>query len=204
MGKGKSRESVTTRSSPRCWKRRDLLKLPIPICALAAVGGAANIFAAAASPQDEKAKGEKRLCTYCGLYCGRCDIYAGILSDHAGELQRLMKFYGLDAKAFGENAESFANFEKVLDKVKKRLTSVPPCSEGCNLYPGCEIRPCAQGRGVETCAFCSEFPCAKISAFMEKFGTGEALRRQKEIGLQAWADEQAALVAAKGTFASKS
>ncbi len=201
MGSVKSRGSAEPDSGPRKWKRRDLLKLPIPMCALAALAGSPTP-AGAASTQDKKAKGEKRLCTYCGFYCGMCDVYQGIVSDHAEQLQRLMKFYGLKAETFEVDADSYSDFETVLSSVVEKLDDIPPCSEGCSLYAGCEIRPCARERGVETCAFCDDFPCAKVKAFDEKFKNLVVLRRQKEIGLQAWADEQAALVAAGKTFSS--
>ena len=187
----------------RCWNRRDLLKLPIPICALAAAGGAASV-SAAATKRDEKAEGEKRLCTYCGLYCGLCELFLGVVSEHAGELQRMIKFFGLNAEILNEDAETYGAFARVLEALKLRVTGVQPCGEGCDLYPVCKIRPCAKERGVETCAFCDDFPCSIISPVMEKFGTTEALHRQKELGLQAWADEQAALAAAGRTYAGKS
>ena len=37
----------------------------------------------------------------------------------------------------------------------------------------CEVRRCGYQKGVENCAHCGEFPCAKVTGFWESMGTTE-------------------------------
>ncbi len=59
--------------------------------------------------------------------------------------------------------------------------------------PDCAIRNCAKDRGVTACGFCSEYPCAKLKTL---FKSGPTLLfdgyRIKEIGMDAWIEEQEA------------
>ncbi len=182
-----------------CMMRRDLLKLPIPVCAMAVLG--TTRLRGSTQQDEQEVRGETRLCTYCGIYCGLCDMYQGTAGKHGEELTRLLGYYGLEAERFTEDAEAYNSFQQVLQLVTERLSNVSPCKEGCDLFPNCEIRPCAEEKEVDTCGFCDEFPCDKIEAFSAQYQTIPNLERQKEIGLQAWADEMAALVEAGGSFA---
>ena len=60
------------------------------------------------------------------------------------------------------------------------------CKEGSG-DPGCSIRVCAKDKGVDMCAFCTDYPCEKIAAFFER---NPALVRDNAIllekGWDAW------------------
>ena len=41
------------------------------------------------------------------------------------------------------------------------------CKDGSG-DPGCSIRRCAKDKGVDMCALCEDYPCAKIEVFFER------------------------------------
>ena len=59
----------------------------------------------------------------------------------------------------------------------------------------CEIRPCAEKKGVKSCAECDEFPCEKVKAFhAKKMGAKAAANCEeiKKIGYDKWLAKQSA------------
>ena len=125
--------------------------------------------------------------SYCGLYCGACDIVAA----YKRELET-----GVPAR-----------WE---DLPAPMRDNIPPASlicRGCkteSLYEGCRgcgIRACAAEKEVEACNFCSEYPCQlvkeRIQAVERMKGVlphcavmFENLDSLKENGLAHWLEEQ--------------
>jgi len=106
--------------------------------------------------------------TYCGLYCGAC--------------------CSLVCKEKLDGVESAVEMHTEPGE--------EPCN-GCDPgeHNGCEFAVCNREHGSQTCAFCPEFPCAKI----EKFSVDEwehhkcVLKnhaRMREIGVDKWLEEQ--------------
>ena len=179
--------------------RRDLLKT-IPLCALL-------IAAKPGEPQDKKLKpsvsiqGDTKLCTYCGIYCGACDVYNNNVADSARTLMRILDSYGYTFSGVPEIGESYPDFKKVLAYIAERFEPGVTCKCGCeNGLPDCPIRACAQSRGIETCAFCVDFPCNKLRVLEEPYGIIAELTKQKELGLQAWANKMQIRVDAGWTY----
>jgi hypothetical protein len=116
----------------------------------------------------------------CGLNCAVCDIH------QAGHGNKEIR-------------------KEIIEWFKKeRNETVDPehirC-EGCrgsldaHWSPDCNMMLCARKKGVEYCFQCVEFPCT----FLEKFSsdgishhkrTVENLKKMKEIGIEAWIEEQ--------------
>ena len=69
------------------------------------------------------------------------------------------------------------------------------CPTEENWSPGCEFRPCAEGRGHDYCFECAEFPCQKLQDFAadgyehHRLAV-ENLKRMRDVGLEAWIAEQ--------------
>ena len=105
---------------------------------------------------------------YCGLYCPGCGAY--------------------QATATGAGVEY-------------KPGSFTTC-RGCNSAEvsiwcsDCEIKNCARKRGLRYCLECEEFPCEKARGFMDDpeypyhKDVPELMTRLREVGLEAWADEQ--------------
>jgi len=110
---------------------------------------------------------------YCGLYCGACS--------------------------------SIMAYEKSKGDLNVSLETDDdsPCT-GCRSAEqcDCEFAVCNIAHESESCGFCPEFPCAKIIEFNNTewphhYVVLENLARMKEIGLDAWLEEQKKLWSCK-------
>ncbi len=97
---------------------------------------------------------------YCGLDCATCDAFK---ATQAGDLEQKIQI-----------AERWAK------DLKMEFTSDDITCDGCKsdrisawCQRVCEIRPCAAGREVDTCAHCNEYLCEKLDGFL----TGEPVAR---------------------------
>ena len=122
---------------------------------------------------------QKNLIACCGLYCGACPIYdTGKRGDlkHLGQIARAMADY------LGRAVEvSDLACEGCLSEVV-----AAHCRD-------CALRACALGKGLACCAECPDFPCQRIMDFSRDGIHSEVLdniQRQREIGIDAWIEEQ--------------
>ncbi|MCK9332428.1 MAG: DUF3795 domain-containing protein [Candidatus Cloacimonetes bacterium] len=130
---------------------------------------------------------------YCGLYCKMCSLVNG-LPQQAQQLFETMKEDGWES--FGKyEYPDFEAFWKVLDFLKHKDKTCALCQGGCG-DPSCEIRICAQNKHLAVCAFCDEFPCAKLESLFKAYPfIMENNKRIRDIGIEAWLIEQDNLVA---------
>ena len=116
----------------------------------------------------------------CGLNCAKCDIYE---ASHGNEELRdeIVKWF-----------ERERNEELRSDQVScegcRDLLSTHWSSE-------CRIMLCAKDRGILYCFQCRDFPCLILDEFSSDGvshhkRTVENLKRIKEIGIEAWIEEQ--------------
>jgi hypothetical protein len=115
---------------------------------------------------------EKRFAAVCGLYCPGCTLYIGSTE----EPERLAGIAG----RFGVPIEE-ARCHGCRSEVR---------SFYCR---SCEIKTCAEKRGIELCALCSEYPCTMLKEFQaqrphraELFEDG---KRMREVGYYRWFHE---------------
>jgi len=116
----------------------------------------------------------------CGLNCAVCDIHK---AGHGDEKLR---------------DEIVEWFKKERNKtVRPEQIRCEGCKDSLDAHwsPDCRMMLCAKKRGVEHCFQCEEFPCG----FLEEFSsdgvphhkrTVENLKKMKEIGIEAWIEEQ--------------
>jgi hypothetical protein len=128
-----------------------------------------------------------RWVTYCGLYCELC-AQRGRIPAQAEALRASMDKEGYPF--WGADFPNFKPFWEFLTDLTDRDNACPGCRAGGG-FPRCEIRKCAEARGVEVCARCEDFPCEKIEAFSRVYPTliSDGLRL-KRIGLKRWLAEQ--------------
>lgn len=124
---------------------------------------------------------EKGLIAPCGLYCGACIIRSAVAR---GDPEELKQFAAGMALYVGHPVEVE---DLACDGCLSEVLSAP-----CRV---CELRDCAFLRGITHCAQCADFPCQQITdfnndAFAHHTGVLDNIRRQQEIGLEAWAEEQ--------------
>ncbi len=103
---------------------------------------------------------------YCGLYCGGCQAFQETESGTLSDKLNACRGCASDVVA-------------------------PWCRE-------CAIKSCARAKGVRYCLQCGEYPCEKLTAFTNdpRYPYHKAVHadmaRLKEIGIDAWLEEQAA------------
>ena len=127
--------------------------------------------------------------SFCGLYCGVCAIHIAGRDNNAKLKARLVNLYkgGVPGKGTLPNSET--------------LTTADIHCGGCrsdDLFMHCrqcEIRDCAQARGISGCHACGEFPCAHIENFSMNVGRQVILRcvpYRRKVGTEKWIrDEEA-------------
>ncbi|MFA6720664.1 MAG: DUF3795 domain-containing protein [Candidatus Cloacimonadaceae bacterium] len=130
---------------------------------------------------------------YCGLNCRLCNLTT-ILPEAAGKLLSIMRNDGWEH--FGSQLyPEFGEFWKVLGLLSGLKESCPMCKGGCG-NPECVFRICAREKGLQLCAECVDYPCEPLREFFSGHYEKLAVNNQRirEIGLEAWLEEQQELV----------
>jgi hypothetical protein len=145
------------------------------------------------SPGEERRRGnivaEPRQVTYCGLYCGLC-AQGSRIPKQASALRESMRREAWDR--WGQEIPRFKEFWAFLDWLVASEAGCNCREEKCG-PPTCGIRRCAQGKGVNVCPFCDEYPCRWIAGLAKGYVNLLADgKRMTEIGLERWVEEQEA------------
>jgi hypothetical protein len=107
---------------------------------------------------------------YCGLPCDTCPIHLATLEPD--DLRR---------EALRADIARSCREEYGLRLEPADITDCDGCRSGERLFSGCadcRIRPCAAGRGLESCASCDDYPC---DALEEHFARDPAARARLEL-----------------------
>lgn len=116
---------------------------------------------------------------YCGLYCPRCSYLVACETADRKHLLALPERY----------------------EASKQQPLEDCFCEGCRVQTDichCDMKPCAERKGLLTCADCKEFPCALITAFGQEDvphhrDAVQNLYRIREVGYDQWLCEMEAL-----------
>jgi hypothetical protein len=93
--------------------------------------------------------------SYCGLICDKCAIYLATREKdeekkheiRADIAKQIKEIYGQDCKP-------------------EDVTNCDGCkSESGRLFSGCSkcnMRKCAQDKGIDNCAYCTDYPCEEL------------------------------------------
>lgn len=117
---------------------------------------------------------DAQLAGVCGIYCGACPIYRAWVEQDVPRLESLARSLGVPvARVMCTGCRAPATF----------------CFGG-----DCEIKRCAQAKGVAFCAQCSEFPCVRIERLSRRAPhcaeVLENVPRIREVGWYEWLREQ--------------
>jgi hypothetical protein len=136
---------------------------------------------------------EFRFDSYCGLYCGACDILSAYKK-------------GLESGTLPQWNDLPSEFKNLPFNARKAEIKCLGCKTD-TVFVGCSkciIRSCAKEKtGIETCMDCNRYPCwrVKLTAFVRKILNLESKLPHlkdithnteviRKIGLQFWLEEQ--------------
>jgi hypothetical protein len=132
---------------------------------------------------------ELKLVSYCGVYCGACAPCSGRWRKAAKELLNLMKAYP-PMPWEGKVPFKYEEFKKGLNWLYKKRWVCPGCRAGGG-RPYCEIRRCVQGKKINFCYECNDFPCQKLFDIqVEHPDNIENIKKMMKIGVKNWLLEQ--------------
>ncbi|KYK34543.1 MAG: hypothetical protein AYK22_05295 [Thermoplasmatales archaeon SG8-52-3] len=120
----------------------------------------------------EKRKKDEKLIAYCGIYCGDCHGFTGMVPDLARDLRKELRQIHYDKFAafistypFGKDFKNYEECYKVLGAMVKFR-----CRKGCRSgggSPFCKIRKCAEKKELDGCWLCPDFKSCKELKFLE-------------------------------------
>jgi hypothetical protein len=137
---------------------------------------------------------KKELIAYCGLYCGDCLGYTGVIADAAQSFQDVLNTYRFDRTARFVFPEELSDYDKLTEMVS--FMSGLRCAGICRTgHEGsepsdCVVRDCCLERGFYACYECDVFEsCPKLVSLLQGLHLESSLQNMRSIramGLQAW------------------
>ena len=132
----------------------------------------------------------ENIVAYCGLYCGDCFGYRGIIADMARDLRKELRQSKFDKFAEAMPFKEFQHYKEgyaVLGAMV-RFRCKRACRGGGG-PPFCNIRKCCQKNGFEGCWECDQIEnCDKLK-FLEpvhKDAHIKNLKNIKKVGVGKW------------------
>ena len=101
---------------------------------------------------------DKNLVTFCGLYCGDCPGYTGVLADTARDLRKTLRHTRFDIFAREFPTKQFKHYAECYECLGAMMKM--RCRQKCRdrgSNAKCKIRRCCLKRGYEGCWECAEF-----------------------------------------------
>ena len=139
--------------------------------------------------------GRKELLAYCGLYCGDCLGYTGVIADAAGKFKAVLERYRFDMTAKGVFPEELRNYDAFSEALgfMAGLRCTRICREREDTGTSCEVRRCCRERGLYACHECGGFEaCDKLRSALGGIYADSCLknlRAVREMGLEDWLTE---------------
>ena len=113
---------------------------------------------------------------YCGLYCGDCLGYTGVIADAAGEFKAVLDRYRFDMTAKGVFSEELRNYDAF--------------REALGFMAGLRCPRICRERGLYACHECGGFEtCEKLRSALGGLHADSCLknlRAIREMGLEDW------------------
>ena len=139
-------------------------------------------------------KGKAELVAYCGIYCGDCLGYTGVIADAAESFAGVLDRYQFERTAAGifpEELEDYGRFREIL-----AFMADLRCSGRCRKGEaeggptGCAVKNCCIDKGFYACYECDDFEsCARLRALHRTLHFDACMRNiraMREVGLEAW------------------
>jgi hypothetical protein len=94
---------------------------------------------------------------FCGIVCSDCPVFKATLKDDDEERKRVAELFTKQYRQ--EYKPEDINCDGCISD-RKRIFSY--CS-------ACEIRECGKEKRVKNCAYCSEYPCKRLSQLFSEY-----------------------------------
>ncbi len=88
---------------------------------------------------------------YCGLICENCDAFIAYKNDDQALREKTAAFW---SKEYG--AEINPNDINCVGCLTADGVHISHCAE-------CKIKACAEGKGLDNCGLCKDYPCDKVN-----------------------------------------
>ena len=143
------------------------------------------------SKGDKAKKMKKDLLAHCGIYCGDCLGYTGVIADAAEDFKAVLEKYEFEKSAKCIFPEQLKDYDKIFDKIVFMASLRCPmvCRERTDDNIACEIRECCQVKGFFAYYECYDFEVCEKLKIMEGLHYEAMLKNLKEIkaiGLEEW------------------
>ena len=135
---------------------------------------------------------ERKLLSYCGIYCGGCPMYTREISHASDKLEQLTSQVGFDQMAeFSPDMAWYPEFKQKLTWIKANIICDGCRGDGRQYHRGCTLRECTKAKGIDFCINCDNYPCGTVEEFKTQspFFQGN-MERIREIGVEAFIEEQ--------------
>ena len=140
------------------------------------------------------AEAKPDLVAYCGIYCGDCLGYTGVIAGGAEAFARVLDRYQFGRTAAGIFPEELADYDRFRE-ILSFMTDLR-CSGRCRkaegeaVPTGCAVRVCCIERGFYACHECGEFEsCDKLQKLHGQLHYDACLRNlraMRQKGLETW------------------
>jgi len=122
----------------------------------------------------------EKIVGYCGIICSECPVLVATKKDNGAERKKIAELFN---RQYGEEHRPNGQPYKPED-----INCGGCVSEGARVFYYCSlcgIRKCGKERKVKNCAFCSDYPCDKLSSLFSKYSkakdTLDEIRRKHAV-----------------------
>jgi hypothetical protein len=141
--------------------------------------------------------GKAELVAYCGIYCGDCLGYTGVIADAAEGFAEVLdrhQFERTAAGVFPEELEDYGRFREILAFVGDlRCSGICRQGEQDGGPAGCAVKNCCIDKGFYACYECDDFEsCARLGTLHEGLHADACAKNMRAIrkkGLEVWLAE---------------
>ena len=136
-------------------------------------------------------KRKKELLAYCGVYCGDCLGYTGVIADAAEGFKAVLEKYEFEKSAKVILSDQLKDYDEIFDKIvfMTSLRCSMVCRERKDDDVDCEIRKCCKSKSFFACYECDVFEVCEKLKIMEGLhyeAMIKNLEEIKEMGLEKW------------------
>ena len=136
--------------------------------------------------------GEADLVTYCGIYCGDCLGYTGVIAEATDSFLDVLDKYKFYMTARNVFPKELGDYDRLIDMLlfMSELKCHKTCRERTDEEASCVVRDCCNERGLFSCHECSGFEgCETLGSVLGGLHLDaclQNLREMRKMGLEAW------------------